>query len=139
METEIVQLPSGGSWTIKNRLTRGDRRRIDQHVQDLALSQMDHIKKLGMEPEELRRLAGDTPSVRTANPDEDDMMLLVGTVSWSFPESISLESVQARDEPDCDLVLSVMRELYQRSEDTLKNLNGRPSSGPPATVPLRGS
>ena len=145
-DTERIILVEGGWWEIKCALTRGDRRKVDAHVQVQAFQYVQQLKSLNVSMDELRKMAGNAPVVEGADsrpsssPDEDDMLLVVGTVAWSFPEPISLESVSMRSESDANRILARMHVLYAApSEATLKNFNGMPPSGPLVTAPSQAS
>lgn len=122
METIRVELPDGAWWDIKSYLTRGDRRKIDTHVQEQAFSFVARIKAMDITTDQLRALAG-TPTNGAApgNPDEDDMLLLCATVGWSFPDQIAAETIAARWERHTNQVLARMHELYVITDESLKN------------------
>ena len=113
---------SNGWWEIKEHLTRGDRRKIDRHSQEIAIGSVNQMKAAGVDIAELQNL---TPREDRANPDEDDMMLVVGTIAWSWDEPVTLESVYERDEAATEIVLERMKNLYQTrstaERDALKN------------------
>jgi len=145
MDTERLTTPDDSWWDVKLRLTRGDRRKIDTRVQRAAFSYMGVLKAEGMAIEELRAMATDPNSddgQRTpSNPDEDDMMLLVGTVAWSYADEITEATISERFDEHTDIVLAWMHKHYNasRTEEAQKNLNGTLQSGLPEMVQQSGN
>ena len=133
-ETFRVELKPDAWWEIKERLTRGDRRRIDEYVQTQALRYVGALKASGVPLDDLRAMAGDGQA-RSASPDEDDIMLVVGTVSWSFADPITMEGIKARWDEDAEAVLEAMRARYHirrnETEESRKNGIATLPSGPP--------
>ena len=134
VETFRVELKPSAWWEIKDRLTRGDRRRIDEYVQNRALQYVASLKASGVPLDDLRAMAGEgTP--RSSSPDEEDMMLLVGTVAWSYPDPITMDNVKARWDDDAETVLEAMRARYHlrrnEPEESRKNGIATLPSGPP--------
>lgn len=138
-ETERIEFEDGAWWEIKKWLTRGDRRRIDEHVQRAALKSIQLLQEAGLTLEAVRSFAeartaqnGATPGGDASNLDEEDMTLLCGTVAWSYPEPITMAALSGRKDTEAQAVLAKMRELYSRPEELQKNLSGTLLSGPPA-------
>jgi hypothetical protein len=145
MDTERLIMPDGSWWDVKLRLTRGDRRKIDTTVQKAAFAYMGALKTEGMTIEELRVMStdpnsGDGPATGN-NPDEDDVMLLVGTIAWSYDEDITDSGISERFDDHTDIVLAWMHDHYNasRTSEARKNLNGTPQFGLPETVQQLGS
>ena len=136
-ETFRVELKENAWWDIKERLTRGDRRRIDEYVQAQALRYVGALKASGVPLDDLRSMAG-AGQARASSPDEDDIMLLVGTTSWSFTDPIAMEGIKARWDEDAETVLEAMRARYHirrnEPEESRKNGIATLPSGPPVTV-----
>ena len=116
--TERVELPDGAWWEICPVITRGMRKafrraglQILARADGVDLSNPGAFKKVIM-----------------ANPGAldldaiDDAYLLYGTMSWSYPEPISLEAIDKLPEKDVAVVLDRMRELYAEvTEEARKN------------------
>ena len=58
METVRVDLGDGNWCEIKRYLTRGDRRRIDEYIQEKAFAYLDKLKITGLDINQLRDMAG---------------------------------------------------------------------------------
>ena len=125
MDSERITFPDGNWWEIKSWLTRGDRRKIDQHVLHQGFAMLGVLKAEGVTTEDVQAMRERIPDVngrgKAPNIDEDDALLLYGTTAWVWPEPISMETVQNRREDSAAIVLRRMRELYQKSEEQVKN------------------
>ncbi len=110
--TVEIQLPSGGTWIARKRLTWGQKKEINRGALRM-LKPKQGITLSGL------REGVDVFEVDPAAIDlsvQDDALLLAGTVSWSFPEPVSKEAMDARDALDVEAVLLVIRPLYGYGE-----------------------
>ena len=124
-------------WDIKAWMSRGDRRRIDNHVQRKALEFVKILKEADIDVAQFQQVAtqpGVGGAITRVNPDEDDAMLLYCTVAWSYAESVTATAIDTKPDIETSLVLARMRETYGLSEEARKNSSGTPSPGLTATL-----
>lgn len=111
-----IELPSGGWWEVKDKLSHGDHRWIAERAQEDALGLVGRIEKVGLDLERLRSMWGSGGSngagTTATSPAEEDALLEKATVSWSFPEPVTRESILAREEKDVAFVLNGLRAFY---------------------------
>ena len=125
LESIRVPLPSGGWWAFKPELTHGDQRRIDRHTQSAALRLVGELEQSGLDLNKLT--SSKTPDTNPAvmGPDQEDIMLLVGSETWSFPGGITEETIEARNGRDTAAVLRRMKQVYYPPEDTEDDQEGK--------------
>ena len=121
MSIERILLSSGEWWEIKGELTRGERRKIDDHTRRTGLLSVKEMQDSGLDLAAVRKMATGASVDGLVPPDMEDAMLVHGTISWSFPEPVSFESVANRTERDVASVLRRMKVLYVPSEEQTKN------------------
>ena len=116
--TERVELPDGNFWEIRTIITRGMRKAFRR----AGLQALSNVPGVDFADPEVFKKAFQTRPDLVDLDLVDDAFLLYGTVSWNYPESISLEAIDKLPEKDVALVLARMNELYvEKSEEARKN------------------
>lgn len=123
-----IVFPNGAWWQIKRRLTRGDRRRIDRDVQTEAVRFAKRLKDEGISLTDIGTSAASSDRV-VINPDEDDAMLLQGSLAWSHGPKITREAIGERPEEEADVIVAVMRAAYTRTDAQKRGPSDRPLNG----------
>jgi len=125
-----ITLANENWWKIKRWLTRGDRRRIDRHVQQGAIAFAKGLKDAGMTYSELGTAStGADLQEAPSNPDEDDGTLLYGTLSFSHADSVTEAAIAGVADYETDIVLGVMKSLYRRTMAEKKVPSGMQPNG----------
>ena len=120
MESIRVELPSGGWWDIKAELTRADRRFIDREVETMAFDTMSRLEQSGMSMDKLQDItsaAASSEGQKKWGAEEEEAYLQRCSVTWSWSEEISSDSIGERNNKDVDAVIAKMRELYVEEDD----------------------
>lgn len=123
METEIVALGNGLTWQIKAWLSRGDRKEIARYVQRAGLQEYKRLQETGINLSELRGIQDGRELALPVglSVDEEDALLLYGTVAWGYPEPVSLEAILSKPERITNQVLARMKEFYYLTPEAIKN------------------
>ena len=123
-----VSLGDGNAAFIQEYLTRGNRRTIDRHVRERALSDMGQLNETGIDLEKLRAEAAtaDTETAQVQNDDEDDKLLEVALKGWTLNGEVTndpmIEDIENLDDRIVNKILVMMHRHYDRSEEDVRNL-----------------
>ena len=120
MESIRVALSSDNWWDIKSELTRGDKRHVDREVEGSAFQTLSRIEESGLTVDKIQEMSsakGNSSDQRAWGTEEEEAYLIRCSVSWSFPEPISAETIGDRSNKDVERVLAKMRELYVEDSD----------------------
>lgn len=119
-----IDLGNGQWWNLKDELTRGDRRKIDEHLRRDAFKTLAELREQGMDQAELmdrvqaQMEAGQREGARrTISDEEKDFTLARATVAWSFPEPPGYEGVMERSEAHHRRAWAEASRLYGLDED----------------------
>ena len=123
METEIIALGNGLTWQIKAWLSRGDRKAIRRYVQRMGLEEYKHLQESGINLSEIRNVPNGRELAMPIglSADEEDALLLYGTVAWGYPEPVSIEAILSKPESVTNQVLARMKEFYYLTPEAIKN------------------
>ncbi len=134
--TERIELGDGEWVEIQKYLTRGQRRAIDKHTQREAVQLMGLFRG-ALDTDEMMARAEDSGEERIAdprNPDEEDMWLWHCITGWSFgEEKPTAEEIDELPDEVTEAIIARMRELYVRTEEQDRNLDGTRQLGPTVT------
>jgi len=120
METSQIITPSG-PWHIKRFFTRGDRRRIDDHVQKQALAAFKDFEEQGIDVEKFTAAAPPQNGKVHDNPDEEDAILVFCTQSWPYEVEVSLDGLMDIPDTDAKIALVEIKRVYGLDAETEKN------------------
>ena len=125
-----IELSGDNWWEIKDKLTHGDRRWIDEEVQANAFVLMASMKDSSIDLDSLPKPEASIDTPMTAR--EEDATVFRGTVKWSFGDKgITEEAIGERDWDDFVVVLAKVKELYGLGEgedtDAGKGNSAKPS------------
>ena len=115
-----ISFDDGNWWDIKDWLTRRDRLAIRNASQDSAIQLMERFTKMGIEMDQFQRTQQQLPEGTQkkleveAMPEEENTMLLVATVGWSWAEQVTEETILDRQENYTEQVLEAMRHRYEK-------------------------
>ena len=115
-----ITFDDGNWWEIKDWLTRRDRLAIRNANQDSAIKLMERFTKMGIEMDQFQRTQQQLPEGTQkkleveAMPEEENTMLLVATVGWSWAEQVTEETILDRQENYTEQVLEAMRHRYEK-------------------------
>ena len=115
-----ISFDDGNWWEIKDWLTRRDRLVIRNASQDSAIHLMERFTKMGIDMDAFQRTEQQMPEGTQkkleveAMPEEENAMLLAGTVAWSWADGISEDTILDREEQYSEMVLDAMRRRYEK-------------------------
>lgn len=112
-----VELPSGGWWDIRARMTYGVRRRIQEAAAPYVTAAGVSLDDLVADAASALRLMAADAAIRLGN-EINDIKLLGSTIAWSFPAPLAGAGLADVDEADVRAVLARMDELYEPASDT---------------------
>lgn len=119
-----IHTKDGEEWEIRAYMSHRIKRAIDAETKTAALVSFKEISASGLNLEELQTYASKAPDGNRSildSPEEEDSMLLLCTVSWSYNEPITHETMGNRPENVIREVLAEMRRVYSMDEETIKN------------------
>ena len=115
-----ISFDDGNWWDIKDWLTRRDRLAIRNASQDSAIQLMERFTKMGIDMDSFQRTQQQLPEGTQkkleveAMPEEENTMLLVATVGWSWADQVNEETILDREENYTEQVLEAMRHRYEK-------------------------
>ena len=127
-----ISFDDGNWWDIKDWLTRRDRLAIRNASQDSAIQLMERFTKMGIDMDQFQRTQQQLPEGTQkkmeveAMPEEENTMLLVATVGWSWADQVNEETILDREEHYAEQVLEAMRHRYEKRNGN--NNEGKDSS-----------
>ena len=122
MDVERITLPDGGWWEIRSVVTRKMRKQFRAAGIQTVLAGISSNGDADLsDAEGLKRLI-------LAHPEKinleaiNDAFLLYGSMAWSYPGAITLETIDALPDSTVNLVLERVKVLYaEPTEAALKN------------------
>ena len=116
-----VDLGEGEWWDIQPLLTRRIKKAMRQTQMKIFRSIMPADAEITQDREEqmalLRNAMKSSEIVVDPVLENEDTMLVHATIAWSFPEPVSLEAIDDRDDRHVQLVLARMEELYGEADE----------------------
>jgi hypothetical protein len=115
-----ISFDDGNWWDIKDWLTRRDRLAIRNANQDSAIRLMERFTKMGIDMDMFQKTQQQLPEGTQkkleveAMPEEENTMLLVATVGWSWSDPVNEEAILDREEQYTEQVLEAMRHRYEK-------------------------
>lgn len=143
IETVPIKLPDGETWTVKKRLSRGDRRHIDRRVFEDQIALMSNLGAAGISLEQITSTLGSVLGINVKNADAEaeehtngsapaktveevkeelaeewtaekaDATIERCTVSWSYDDPVTPETIADTDEDIYDFLVEAVKKLYQ--------------------------
>lgn len=107
-QSEKIEFDDGQWWTIRTVITRGMRKRLNQA--SVKMMKVRNNNGAGFQFE---------PSTEGFDPEMlNDIMLLDATIGWSFPEEVSIDSLDSLPEEYTTAVLERLNQMYNgRTEE----------------------
>ena len=120
MESVRVELDGHMYWDIKEEITHRESRQIAKVSQTASFKLLKELEKDGINVN--KAITEDTTAKKNGAspvglmPEAEDLLLLLGTVGWSFPEPINAETVVSRGRRHVKKVLATMIKQYELGE-----------------------